>query len=55
MPCSATWISTLDLLLTTSTTVFEGDELNNKATAAVEKRIHGDAINPTVSIEEKRA
>ncbi|KAJ1324607.1 hypothetical protein MN608_10675 [Microdochium nivale] len=35
--------------------LFEGDEMNHRATAAVEKRIHGDAINPTVSIEEKRA
>ncbi|KAH7035959.1 lactose permease [Microdochium trichocladiopsis] len=34
--------------------LFESDELNNRATAAVEKRIHGDEINPTVSIEEKR-
>ncbi|KAH7021486.1 lactose permease [Microdochium trichocladiopsis] len=34
--------------------LFEGDELNDKATAAVEKRIHGDAIQPTVSIEEEK-
>ena len=44
----------LEMLLTTCCIVFEGDELNNKATAAVEKRIHGDAINPTISQEDKR-
>lgn len=42
------------MLLTTFTTVFEDDELNNTAAAAVEKRIHGDAINPTVSLNENR-
>jgi len=35
--------------------LFEGDELNNKASAAVEKRIHGDPLGPSVSIQEKRA
>ncbi|SPO02438.1 related to hexose transporter protein [Cephalotrichum gorgonifer] len=34
--------------------LFEDEELNNRATAAVEKRIHGDAINPTVSLEDRR-
>ena len=44
-----------ETLFLTTATVFEGDELNNRATAAVEKRIHGNAVNPTVSLEEKRA
>lgn len=44
----------LAMLLTAYYIVFEGDELNNKATAAVEKRIHGDAINPTIGQEDKR-
>lgn len=44
----------LDMLLTICHPVFEDEELNNKAAAAVEKRIHGDAINPTIIQEEKR-
>jgi len=45
----------MEMLIPLSLLVFEGDELNNKASAAVEKRIHGDPLGPSVSIQEKRA